>query len=460
MGRLFWKFSIAYWMALMAAVLGLAGAGWVSRMADQTADLTLESGPRAGFLVHVAEIALRHGGLSALRELLDDWSRHGDVAVFAVDVEGRDVLGRPVSESALARAEQVVGVDPHHRGTRWALAPDGQRYLLFVSVEGTPLWRRLLFGGVFGSTRQPSLVAVIAGVLASLVFGALIAWYVTRPIGHLRTAFDAVAAGRLETRVAPLMGRRRDEVADLGRDFDGMAQKLQVLIGAQRALLHDVSHELRSPLARLQAAIGLLRQNPKRLEASLDRIEREAERVDELVGELLTLSRLESGGADGLLGRRERLDLVDLVAAVAGDADFEAQSSARRVAFTAGSESLELEGYPELLHRAVENLVRNAVRYTAPETLVDVEVRRSASGGAALVSVSDRGPGVTSEELGRIFEPFHRGGGGAEGDGFGLGLAIARRAVEAHGGRIQASPRPGGGLCFDVSLPLPGGAAP
>src|SRR5207249_6291638 len=135
---------------------------------------------------------------------------------------------------------------------------------------------------------------IVIGIVTSLVFSALLAWYLTRPIRNLRWAFDAAAAGRLETRVSPLMGRRRDEIADLGRDFDRMAQQLQNLVSAQRRLLHDVSHELRSPLARLQAAIGLARQQPAKLDTSLERIEREAMRLDSMVGEVLALARLES----------------------------------------------------------------------------------------------------------------------------------------------------------------------
>jgi two-component system OmpR family sensor kinase len=284
------------------------------------------------------------------------------------------------------------------------------------------------------------------------VFGGLLAWYVARPIRHLREAFGALSQGRLETRVAPLMGRRRDEVADLGRDFDGMAQQLQSLITAQRSLLHDVSHELRSPLARLQAAVGLARQSPERLESSLERIEREAERLDELVGQLLTLSRLEARVAGDAGERWERIDLVDLVASIADDADFEARASGRRVVF-AGEGELPVDARVELLHRAIENVVRNAVKYTGEGTAVEVSVAESPADTTAMVTVSDRGPGVGPEELEAIFQPFYRGGNGPPGPGSGLGLAITRRAVEAHGGRVGARRRAGGGLVIEIRIP-------
>ncbi|HEX4952053.1 MAG TPA: ATP-binding protein [Thermoanaerobaculia bacterium] len=290
---------------------------------------------------------------------------------------------------------------------------------------------------------------------ASLASSALLAWYLSKPIRSLSWAFDSVARGRLDTRVAPRMGRRRDEIADLGLGFDRMTGQLEVLIDGQRRLLHDVSHELRSPLARLQAAIGLARQSPThrdpaKLETSLDRIEREAVRLDELVGELLTLSHLEAATGGG---PRQALDLIELVASIADDARFEAEAAGREVRFSGTGEVVaEVEAEP--LHRAFENVLRNAVKFTAPGTVVEVEAAVSAEGDRFVVRVADRGPGVPEADLERIFEPFYRGDNGAGASGTGLGLAIARRAVELHGGTIRAANREGGGLVMELRLPL------
>lgn len=225
-----------------------------------------------------------------------------------------------------------------------------------------------------------------------------------KPIRLLRGGFTAVALGDLDIRLQARMGGRRDEIADLGRDFDHMVSRLQAVLAAQRQLLHDVSHELRSPLVRLQRRVlGLARQSPQRLATSLDRIEREAGRLDELVGEVLALSRLQTQRPGEAL---ERADLNELVRAVADDARFEAQADQRDVTLETGA-PLAMPVRRELLQRALENVIRNAVKFTAPGTCVEVRVARD--GDQAVIDVDDRGPGVADDELQAIFEPFHRG---------------------------------------------------
>lgn len=294
---------------------------------------------------------------------------------------------------------------------------------------------------------SPPTMLVIAALLASLAASALLAWYFARPIRHLRRALGEIADGRFDTSVQQLMDGRRDELADLGRDVDLMAQKLDHLVATQRRLLHDVSHELRSPLARIQAAIGLGRQDPHKIAATMDRVERETVRLDALVGQLLTLARLDAGtGTEAVVP----LDVVELLADIAQDARFEALAANRELSF-AGDIAFVIRGRKELLHRAFENVVRNAVKFTAPATTVEVRAELPTP-GRLRVYVCDRGPGVLPSELESIFEPFHRASG-TDQDGFGLGLAIARRAIEAHGGAIRAGNRSDGGLCIEIELP-------
>ncbi|WP_342593181.1 HAMP domain-containing sensor histidine kinase [Ramlibacter agri] len=288
---------------------------------------------------------------------------------------------------------------------------------------------------------------LVTGLVAMLVAGVAVAWYLAVPLRHLRRGLRSVAQGRFDIRVAPLLGRRRDELTELARDFDRMAAQLQHLTHSRQVLLHDISHELRSPLARMQAAIGLLRQDPAQTSAMVDRIQRESDRLDALIEELLTLHRLEAAPESW---SRDTIDVMDLLHAVTEDADFEAQAQSRQVQLDApGTFVAEVRG--ELLYRAFENVIRNAVRYTAPGTAVEVSAR--ADDGALVVTVADRGPGVPEASRSVMFEPFTRLEGSSSVRGVGLGLAIARRALDVHGGSIEASAREGGGLVMSMRLP-------
>ena len=456
MGRLFWKIFIVFSLALAATAIATALTVSLLRAARVDAEPDLAFGMPARLATDLAASTLRHGGEAALRAWLTDTERPARApALYAVDAQGTDLLGRPVPAQALERARELTdprarelaASDERPRAARAVAAPSGERYLVFAAAPAEP--RRQ---GRRAGAPQP-WVLIVMGAVAGLAASALLAWYLARPIRNLRWAFRAAADGRLDIRVRPLMKGRRDEIADLGGDFDLMAQQLQKLVGAQRRLLHDVSHELRSPLARLQAAIGLLRQDPARLEASLERIEREVTRLDTLVGEVLTLARLEGGTTSGAV---ETVDLADLVASIASDARFEAEASGRKLELRS-VEQAPVRGRAELLHRAVENVIRNAVKYTAEGTAVQVELTALASPPRALLGVRDHGPGVAPEELERIFEPFYRAGGDPGAKGFGLGLAIAQAAVLAHGGIIRARNADGGGLRLEIDLPAVSG---
>lgn len=292
-------------------------------------------------------------------------------------------------------------------------------------------------------------IPIAAAVLASLLFAALLAWYFARPIRALRQAFDAAASGDLEPRFNGTHRAGGDELTTLGRDFDRMTARLRALLDGQKNLLHDVSHELRSPLARLQAAIGLAHQQPDKAAASMERIERESVRMDKLVGELLTLSRLEAGAFDA---PQQEFSLGELLEDILQDARFEAASVGREVEARLEADA-QVMGQPELLARAIENVVRNAIKHSPEGGKVEVE---SALDGAFLrVRVLDSGPGVAQEDLGKIFQPFYRSINAAKDvDGHGLGLAIAQQVVQQHGGRITAANRTGGGLCVELTLPI------
>jgi two-component system OmpR family sensor kinase len=291
------------------------------------------------------------------------------------------------------------------------------------------------------------MVPLLSALIAIFIIGLVLAWYLSRPLLHLRWALQRVARGHLETRVRPLMRGRRDEIADLAHDFDGMAEQLQKAVESRRTLLHDVSHELRSPLSRLQVAIGLMRRDPSLTESMLERIESESERLNDLIEELLTLHRLEAGVPSA---PPERVDLIELLQAIAYDADFEARAAGCHVSIDAkGSFVAQVHG--ELIYRAFENVIRNAVKYSPKGTFVDVHAIVDPSG--LTVRVADRGPGVPPEKLSEMFEPFMRIGKNDGRHGAGLGLAITRRAMAMHGAQVNASLREGGGLVINLSFP-------
>lgn len=462
MGRLFWKFFFAYWLALLLAGSGVGTAVWLYHQSSQETDREIDTHGPARTFVAAAGATLRYGGAQALRSLLEEWAHQPIPPVYAIDDSDRELLDRRLSLETVATARSMAAAGAHPEMVQQVEATQGQHYLIFVTRHGPgrlpppsdglpPNHRPPPHEG-----RPPPFIPVAAGVLASIGFSAWLAWYLSKPIRNLRAAFAAVAAGRLDTRAGPTMGRRRDEIADLGVDFDHMASQIGNLVAAQRRLLHDVSHELRSPLARLQAAIGLARQQPDKTADLLNRVEREAERLDGLVGELLTLSRLEAGvpGAE-----TECFDLADLLAEIAEDARFEGHRREIRLEVQAPP-NLRFEGQIEPIHRAIENVIRNAIQHSPERGAVDIVLAPSAGAGFLLLTVQDRGSGVPEPQLHKIFEPFFRGSQQSTREGSGLGLAIARLAVERHGGTIRADNRPGGGLRIEIRLPMPKRFAP
>lgn len=273
---------------------------------------------------------------------------------------------------------------------------------------------------------------------------------ITRPLTQMRTSLRQFSQGDLQQRLTLDIVSRHDEIGELARDFDQMAERIATLVNAQQRLLHDVSHELRSPLARQRVALELVRENDGvDADYALERAQREAERLEELISELLRLSRLES---DHGRSARGSIDLAALIREVSDNAEFETLQDARSVQLTR-VDACWIHGIPELLRRAIENVVRNALRYTAEGTAVEVSVQQL--GSEVVVHVTDHGPGVPEAELHNIFRPFYRVSRAREREtgGVGLGLAITARAVHSHGGSVAAQNRPGGGLCIEIRLP-------
>lgn len=294
--------------------------------------------------------------------------------------------------------------------------------------------------------------------VASLVCYGL-AHYLTAPALKLREATRQLAEGNLSTRVGSKMGRRRDELADLGRDFDQMAERIESVMLAERRLLADISHELRSSLARLQVGLDLASQTADgETQTFLDRMEREIRRLDDLIGQLLIINRLESQGitSQSTTTQEAPVNLLRLTQEVVADAHFEARNHNRDAELSTAEECWVL-GSRELLQRGLENVIRNAIRYTAENTNVEVtaECWRVGSEGQAIITVRDHGPGVPEAALEDIFRPFYRVADARDrqSGGVGLGLSITERAIRLHGGNVEASNAPDGGLMITLSMP-------
>ena len=338
--------------------------------------------------------------------------------------------------------------------------PPSDRFLLAFPATAAS-GHAYVFVGEFSAPFPPPPLnpwSLIPRILAMLLTAGLLCYllarYIVSPVVKLRAVTQQVAGGDLSARVGPLLGTRRDELAAMGHDFDAMAARVETLVSAQQRLIRDISHELRSPLARLVVALDLARKRAGIDAASaLDRIEREARRLNEMIGHLLTLARWESN-MDGR--RREPVDLAALVREVVADAEFEAGNTNRSVSLSA-CEPCRVAGAAPLLRSAIENVVRNAVHYTAEHTTVAVSLRCRLEDkeGTAVINVRDHGAGVPQAALADIFRPFYRVADARdrESGGTGLGLAITERAVHLHGGSTTAANHAAGGLIIEIRLP-------
>ena len=359
----------------------------------------------------------------------------GEVGKIA---DSQELIGRTfangIAETDFSSDEKSLGAAPVN-------FPDGRTMVLIIQWErGVP--PSLFFGSWLGYLRLAGLL------LTAIIVCYALALYLTAPIRKLREATQKFAGGDLSARVPTRVVRRRDELADLARDFDLMAERIESLITSQQRLTRDVSHELRSPLARMNVALEIARQKSNTETVPfLDRIETESGRLNDMISRLLTLAKLESGAEDV---ERVRLDLAEIVRDVAADADFEAQAKQKFVEVSS-ADSCMVMGSENLLRSAIENVLRNAVRYTAERTVVDVSLTKS--NGHAIVKISDHGGGVPADELENLFRPFYRVGEARERKtgGIGLGLAIAERAVKAHKGKITAK-NSNGGLSVEIEL--------
>jgi two-component system sensor histidine kinase CpxA len=439
---LYLKIFIWFWVAMIIINVATFAIFYLTRptpIRRSWRDLT-QVGPNA----QKAGETYEQSGKAALAASFDSTEKSTGVSATFFDENGNELSGRNAPQGTpelLARVAESREIEFNFAGrdtlvARPIVSAKGQRYI-YVAHIPRPTFQQGL---------QPLLLRLLVILVIGGIFCFWLARYLTTPLLKLRTTTNELAEGNLGARVADKLTKRRDEIGQLGRDFNGMGQRLESMVKAQQ----------RSPLARLGVALGLARQRAGvEANGALDRIERESDNLNEMIGQLLTLTRLESGTDER---KPSEVDLAALVRDVAEDADFEARSLNRSVQIV-WTEKCSINGVEELLRSAVENVVRNAVRYTPEGTAVEVALRRQNGGGDrfALISVRDRGQGVPEESLEKIFRPFYRTEDARDrqsGGGTGLGLAITERAVRMHGGTVEAHNAKDGGLSVELRLRL------
>ena len=466
--------KIFLWFGLVMVVANIAS--FVTGIVTERRSQFPRQSPMAQMFGVYAESAVEvfeRDGKAALASYLERVQHTSKINAVLFDNLGNEVSGRRAPEgveNAISRVSEgspyVFYFLPQQErpiAAHFVRGPHGAEYVLAGELPkpdfpGPP--PRLGEPGSFAFGLRMIARSFLPLLLVGGLFCYWLARYLSAPVVQLRGATHELSSGNLSARVDQKLLRRRDELGYLGRDFNVMAGRIESLMEAQRRLLADISHELRSPLARQGVALGLARRNAgPQATPALDRIEREAGRLNEMIGQLLTLSRVESE-TERL--QNEEVDLAALVKEVADDADFEARGRERSVRIVE-TESMRIRGVFELVRSAIENVVRNAVRYTEAGTQVDIALTSEAVNRDrfAVISVRDHGKGVPGESIKEIFRPFYR----VEDDrdrktgGTGLGLSIAARAVRLHQGTIKAANAVDGGLIVEIRLPIDSGAS-
>ena len=448
---LFLRIFLWFWITMIATALALVLTFLFQRnsVPDRWHDM-MASTVRYSGMVAIAELEQR--GTTAARTYLDELESQGHLRACLFDAGGATLAGEPCASFAnmarRAAADREPVVSMRFGIARAAVKLTGRDGRVYIYATDLPAGPR----AAAGADRYSFALEWSVALLVSGCICYLLTRHITTPILRLREASQHLASGKLSARAAPRMERRRDELGALVSDFNHMAERIEGLVSAQRQLICDISHELRSPLARLNVALDLARKN-EATETAFDHMERDLESLNEMIGRLLMIARLDAASAPIEFCRVNALKLVE---AILADAEFEAKQ--RNVAIILNCErDYWVEGVPELLNGAIENIVRNAIRFTDAGTRVEVTIDAIEREGNGLVEIKvrDFGPGLPEHELEKIFRPFYRVNEARDrqSGGVGLGLAIAERVVQMHRGTIRAENADPRGLKMRIELP-------
>lgn len=446
--RLFWK---VFFLLMLVLLLTAATSSWLSRQLGQ-ANSEIET--RMNSLASLGQTAVslyELGGNRNYRRWLHHAMRQQHFRGGLIDAEGRHVLRQPLppklqrlAEKAMQQRQGIRVVRPPLLAIAIPLSGENSHYFWIASYRIPP-------EKMHAHSRNMLLIRIAIMLLAMALVSWLLTRMMTRPIRLLQQTSEQLGHGNLSARTPGQLSARRDELGELACSFDTMAVQIESLLHSHQQLLRDISHELRSPLARLQIALELARDETDGIARDeLDRIGLEANRLNQLIGEVLTLSRFEQ---NGIAPNMHKLRLDQLVADIAADAAFEAETTGKQIHC---SDLCECEILADRLwiSRALENVIRNAIRHTVENSQVDITMH--CDDHEAVIHIRDHGDGVNEEHIPHLFEAFFRASDARErisDDGYGLGLAIAKRAIELHHGHIQAINHPEGGL--EVILRLP-----
>ncbi|RMQ95319.1 Sensor histidine kinase [Pseudomonas savastanoi pv. glycinea] len=437
MRSLFWRILASFWLAI-ALVAGLSIL--LGHMLNQDAWI-LSRHPLLSHLPKAWTEQYENQGADAAQDYLQSLKRKKHIDVQVLNDSGDPVVRGTLSPRAAAleaRQGDNPGPLPWRRlTTEYTSEKTGETYLFIYRIPHPELdaWHR-------DSLMWPLSALGIALVVLTL-FSLLVTLSITRPLSRLRGAVHDLGQTTYQQNSLAQLANRRDEFGVLATDFNRMGARLQSLIGSQRQLLRDVSHELRSPLARLRIALALAeRAEPAEREKLWPRLSRECDRLEALISEILALARL-----DAQLSSAEPIDLNALLLRLKNDANLDGDDQQIAVSV---EPNLSLQGWPDMIERATDNLLRNALRFNPAGKPIDIQAKRV--GDRLQLSVRDQGPGVAAEHLTQLGEPFYRAPGQAA-PGHGLGLAIARRAAQRHGGELILGNHPEGGFLAIIDLP-------
>ncbi len=453
MTRLFYKIFAIFCLVIICAISVASFSFWIVQTTVNEVKIKQQRNIESTFLFNTAN-AFRTKGERGIFETFEEWrhtAERENLFVIRED-DNKDIFDRPIDADEIASARthaHLINTDPL---VQVAYDRFGQEYLFFIKGWDNPQVVKPRLPRIPGLPLAPiwhELIILSLIIIAGLVCAYILASYIAKPIRILQTGFHKLADGDLDTRISKHMGKRKDELAGLADDFDEMAEQLQLLVEKERHLLHHVSHEMRSPLARIQAMLSLIQQQPQKQEQYIARLENELKRMDLLVGELLTLARLESGNAKI---EYDLLNFNTFIDHLIQDSGSVAYQNKQTLQLTPSSEQCFILANEDYLYRAFDNVIRNAMNYSPEGSLINIRFIHQKN--TLIVDVDDNGPGVKEEEIPSLFIAFFRASSGDNKPGTGLGLALSRHIIEQHNGKISAYNIKPHGLRMRFELPL------